>query len=166
MPILHFCRIGIFFIYNRIMTLTLRKIIRIDMNKTDRSLLKRKILDKANGICYERFNTSIYDICGLDVNDEGYIREILINGPISDILTMNIGVFISNIPLLSQRLITNNAFGNKERALRQLYDNRIIITLMSYIDERLSKSENSDKPCIIDDIANVIVEKAIYLANY
>ena len=27
MPILHFCRIGIFFIYNKIMTLTLRKII-------------------------------------------------------------------------------------------------------------------------------------------
>lgn len=98
--------------------------------KSDRLLQKHKILDRANTICYERFNTSIYDICGLDANDEGYIREILINGPISDILTMNIGVFISNIPLLSQRIITNNTFGNKERALRQLYDNRIIITLM------------------------------------
>lgn len=134
--------------------------------KSDRLLQKHKILDRANTICYERFNTSIYDICGLDANDEGYIREILINGPISDILTMNIGVFISNIPLLSQRLITNNTFGNKERALRQLYDNRIIITLMSQIDESLSKSENSDMPCLIDDIANAIVEKAIYLANY
>lgn len=136
------------------------------MMKSDKSLQKHKILDRANTICYERFNTSIYDICGLDANDEGYIREILINGPISDILTMNIGVFISNIPLLSQRLITNNTFGNKERALRQLYDNRIIITLMSQIDESLSKSENSDMPCLIDDIANAIVEKAIYLANY
>ena len=134
--------------------------------KSDRLLQKHKILDRANTICYERFNTSIYDICGLDANDEGYIREILINGPISDILTMNIGVFISNIPLLSQRIITNNTFGNKERALRQLYDNRIIITLMSQIDESLSKSENSDMPCLIDDIANAIVEKAIYLANY
>lgn len=138
----------------------------MDIMKSDRLLQKHKILDRANTICYERFNTSIYDICGLDANDEGYIREILINGPISDILTMNIGVFISNIPLLSQRLITNNTFGNKERALRQLYDNRIIITLMSQIDESLSKSENSDMPCLIDDIANAIVEKAIYLANY
>ena len=148
------------------MTLTLRKIIRVDMKKSNRTLLKLKILDRANDICYARFNTSIYDICGLDANDEGYIREILINGPISDIMTMNIGVFISNIPLLSQRVITNYAFGNKERALRQLYDNRIIITLMSHIDESLSKSEHGDEPCLIDDIANAIVERAIYLADY
>ena len=37
---------------------------------------------------------------------------------------------------------------------------------MSQRDESLSKSENSDMPCMIDDIANAIVEKAIYLANY
>lgn len=133
----------------------------------DKKQIKSKILDKANEICYERFSTSMYNICGLDVNDAGYIKEVLLSESLSDIKTMGVGTFISSIPALAQLLNSNPFFGSKDRALRQLYDNRIMmISLMEKMDSLIEKHDMSDENAAVEIIASEIVEEAIYLAKY
>lgn len=132
----------------------------------DKKQIKSKILDKANEICYERFSTSMYNICGLDVNDAGYIKEVLLSESLSDIKTMGVGTFISNIPVLAQLLNSNPFFGSKDRALRQLYDNRTLIGIMEKIDSIIEKHNGSDENTLVESVASEIAEEAIYLAKY
>ena len=147
---------------NIYISLPLRK---INVNM-DNKQIKSKILDRANEICYERFSTSLYNICGLDVNDAGYIKEVLLSDSLSDIKNMGVGTFISNIPVLAQLLNSNPLFGSKDRALRQLYDNRIMISLIEKIDSLIKKHDMSDENAVVESIASEIVEEAIYLAKY
>ena len=133
----------------------------------DNRQLKNKILDRANEICYERFSTSLYNICGLDVNDAGYIKEVLLSDSLSEIKSMGVGTFISSIPILTRMLSSNPFFGSKDRALRQLYDNRIMmISLMEKMDSLIEKHDMSDENAAVEIIASEIVEEAIYLAKY
>lgn len=132
----------------------------------DNKEIKSKILDRANEICYERFSTSIYNICGLDINDAGYIKEVLLGDSLSEIKTMGVGTFISSIPILARVLSSNPLFGSKDRALRQLYDNRIMISLMEKMDSLIEKYDMSDENAGVESVASAIVEEAIYLAKY
>lgn len=132
----------------------------------DNRQLKNKILDRANEICYERFSTSLYNICGLDVNDAGYIKEVLLSDSLSEIKSMGVGTFISSIPILTQMLSSNPFFGSKDRALRQLYDNRTLIGIMEKIDSIIEKHNGSDENTLVESIASEIAEEAIYLAKY
>lgn len=128
--------------------------------------LKNKILDKTNEICYECFSTSLYNICGLDVNDAGYIKEILLGDTLAEIKTMGVGTFISSIPMLSRLLADNPIFGNKDRAFRQLYDNRIIIDLMEKAELLIENKKNIDVSSMVEDVSAELAEYAIYLAGY
>lgn len=132
----------------------------------DNRQLKNKILDRANEICYERFSTSLYNICGLDVNDAGYIKEVLLSDSLSEIKSMGVGTFISSIPILTQMLSSNPFFGSKDRALRQLYDNRTLIGIMGKIDSIIEKHNGSDENTLVESVASEIAEEAIYLAKY
>jgi hypothetical protein len=132
----------------------------------DNRQLKNKILDRANEICYERFSTSLYNICGLDVNDAGYIKEVLLSDSLSEIKSMGVGTFISSIPILTQMLSSNPFFGSKDRALRQLYDNRTLIGIMEKIDSIIEKHNGSDENTLVESVASEIAEEAIYLAKY
>lgn len=132
----------------------------------DDKQLKSKILDRANEICYERFSTSLYNICGLDVNDAGYIKEVLLGDSLADIKTMGVGTFISSIPILARMLSNNPIYGSKDRALRQLYDNRILISIMEKIDSLIEKHNGSNENTIVERVASEITEEAIYLAKY
>lgn len=132
----------------------------------DNRQLKNKILDRANEICYERFSTSLYNICGLDVNDAGYIKEVLLSDSLSEIKSMGVGTFISSIPILTQMLSSNPFFGSKDRALRQLYDNRTLIGIMEKIDSIIEKHNGSDENTLVENVASEIAEEAIYLAKY
>ena len=132
----------------------------------DNRQLKNKILDRANEICYERFSTSLYNICGLDVNDAGYIKEVLLSDSLSEIKSMGVGTFISSIPILTQMLSSNPFFGSKDRALRQLYDNRTLIGIMEKIASIIEKHNGSDENTLVESVASEIAEEAIYLAKY
>ena len=122
----------------------------------DNRQLKNKILDRANEICYERFSTSLYNICGLDVNDAGYIKEVLLSDSLSEIKSMGVGTFISSIPILTQMLSSNPFFGSKDRALRQLYDNRTLIGIMEKIDSIIEKHNGSDENTLVESVASEI----------
>ena len=132
----------------------------------DNRQLKNKILDRANEICYERFSTSLYNICGLDVNDAGYIKEVLLSDSLSEIKSLGVGTFISRIPILTRMLSSNPFFGSKDRALRQLYDNRTLIGIMGKIDSIIEKHNGSDENTLVESVASEIAEEAIYLAKY
>lgn len=132
----------------------------------DNRQIKNKILDRANEICYERFSTSLYNICGLDVNDAGYIKEVLLSDSLSEIKSMGVGTFISSIPILTRMLSSNPFFGSKDRALRQLYDNRTLIGIMEKIDSIIEKHNGSDENTLVESVASEIAEEAIYLAKY
>ena len=127
--------------------------------------VKEKILDKTNDICYERYGISLYEICDLQENDAGYIKEILFNGIISTIKTMGMAMFIGSLPVLYQSLISHQLIGSKDRALRQLFDNNIIVKLLDKMDSLIKQeSEISDES--IENISQKVADEAIRLANF
>lgn len=127
--------------------------------------VKEKILDKTNDICYQRYGISLYEICDLQENDAGYIKEILLSGAISTIKAMGVAMFISSIPFLSQSLISHQLRGNKDRALRQLFDNTIVVKLLDKIDSLINQESDINDESI-ENISQKVADEAIRLANF
>lgn len=126
--------------------------------------IKDKILDKANEICNERYGTSLYEACGLHDNDAGCIREFLTTGILGMVKCFGVGAFMTNLASFSCMLPAASS-GNKDRALRRLYDNKVVKILVDRMETYMECSTETDDDQAISAIAAQIAEDAMELSE-